>query len=218
MNGNQKAAYRRLAEDGSALIGGHLIQPSNDLALRTYQRIAADGLQHWGVNSSGKADVIVQMIQDSEGTPTLVFTSWKALAHNIHARLEDAGVRSGVVTGDEGDAGRDLTCSMFQDGKLDVVVAVYDVMQFGLNLQRATHAILAGLQYNPKKMEQSIARGSRIGGGSLLVTLLISEDSVEEEVHENVVRPKLKLTETLRVAGDIERIMAADTTEYEWVR
>jgi len=213
----QKSAYNSIAESGMAVVGNCQIDAtSSDLTKLTYLRIAADGLQHWGVRASGKADAALEMLKDSEGTPTLVFTAFEKLAHDIYERACKEGLRCGIATGEETAQQRDEVMVAFQDRQeLDVVVTTYQATQFGLNLQRAEHVILCGMMYNPKMMEQSITRAHRLGGSSkTLVTLLLSEGTVDDHIFNNIIGDKAELIETLKVAGDIEAMMKQEPQAY----
>lgn len=217
MSGKQKTVYDSLEKERRAIVGKVQVDcSSSDLTALTYLRIAADGLQHWGVSDSAKADAALQMLKDSEGTPTLIFTAFEKLAHDIHQRAVKDGFRCGIATGGESARERDEVMVSFQNREeLDVVVTTFQATQFGLNLQRAEHVILCGMMYNPKMMEQSITRAHRLGGSDrTLVSLLITSNTVDEHIFTKIIGGKAELIEALNVAGDIEAMMKEQPQDF----
>lgn len=216
---NQRKVYDALVEaEGPVEIGGQNVLCDNRLAKLTALRIAADGLQHWGLDGSAKLDSALAMVSEGRETPTLILCSWKALAHGMVSALNKCGIPTSLCIGGQGGT-RDEELLSYAGYVLPpgqersapatnkVMVATIDAIQFGLNLQLTEHVIMAGMQYNPKKMEQALLRAHRLGGTSTLVSVLITEDTVEDDIFTNIIQPKTDLITAMSLAGDIETMM-----------
>lgn len=122
------------------------------------------------VQESAKMDALVAQAlkAHAEGRRQVVFSQFKTGIVELSRRLEEAGLRVAVLTGDTPKGLRDKIKTNFyramgEAPKWDIVVAHYVVGGVGLNLTSCTVTHILDEEWNPGKRDQAYDRTHRIG-------------------------------------------------------
>jgi SNF2 family DNA or RNA helicase len=110
-----------------------------------------------------KIDTVLELIQDHEGQPHVVFTWFKNTAHAIQDKLASKNIPVYLITGDMTPGNREVLINEWKASDDGVIVATMGSMQEGVNLQKASNIIFAEHHYLPGTIEQAIARCRRYG-------------------------------------------------------
>ncbi len=147
----------------------HLIK--TPLALRTHEASKLDAL----------ADLLPTLVED--GRRILVFSQFTTMLDLIRARLDELGLKYGLLTGETRD--RQTEIDRFQRGEVPVFLLSLKAGGVGLNLTAADAVVLYDPWWNPAVEDQAIDRTHRIGQDKpVFVYRLVVEGSVEERMVE----------------------------------
>jgi SNF2 family DNA or RNA helicase len=114
------------------------------------------------------------------GEPVICFAYHKSVIAEIRTRLEKAGLRVGVVTGDIPANKRQAVVDAFQDGKLDVILGNILAMGVGFTLTRAQFVVFAEIDWVPSMLEQAEDRAWRHGQlNAVFAQYLVVDGSIE---------------------------------------
>lgn len=122
------------------------------------------------VQESAKMDALVAQALEAhaEGRRQVVFSQFKTAIDELAQRLEAAGLRVAVLTGDTPKTKREAIKTNFyralgETPKWDILVAHYVVGGVGLNLTACTVTHILDEEWNPGKRDQAYDRTHRIG-------------------------------------------------------
>ena len=122
------------------------------------------------VQESAKMDALVEQALEGhkEGRRQVVFSQFKTGIVELAQRLEAAGMRVAVMTGDTPKRQREAIKTNFyralgEEPKWDILVAHYVVGGVGLNLTACTMTHILDEEWNPGKRDQAYDRTHRIG-------------------------------------------------------
>ena len=111
----------------------------------------------------------------------IVFSQFTSMLELIRPRLDAAGIRYSLLTGDTRD--RPAAIAGFDAGEADVFLISLKAGGFGLNLAEADYCILLDPWWNPAAEAQAIDRAHRIGQERPVhVYRLVAKDTIEEKV------------------------------------
>jgi SNF2 family DNA or RNA helicase len=181
------------------LDSGELVAAEDGLVMLTRLRQIATGLGLVSdeLKDSTKIDVAMELITDNPDEAFVVFTWYKAAAHEISDRLSHKSIDHFVVTGDTKHADRTDYIERFQAGEGRVFVGTLSTLGESVNLHRATNAIFLDRSWNPATNAQAADRIYRIGQTRpVTITHLVAKDTVDELN----VQPALQSKEALRRA------------------
>jgi SNF2 family DNA or RNA helicase len=121
----------------------------------------------------------VQRLTDAK-EPVILFAYHKSVVGELKARLERAGLRVGVITGDVQPNKRQDIVDAFQNAKLDVIIGNILAMGVGFTLTRARFVVFAELDWVPAMIEQAEDRAWRHGQKNAVVAQhLVVDGSIE---------------------------------------
>lgn len=120
-----------------------------------------------------KLDALGEIIESSQGTPLLVFYSYKHDVDRIKARFPEA-----VVLNDSNDIER------WNKGEIPMLLCHPASAGYGINLQEGSHIMVwFGLPWSLENYQQSIARLHRQGQEHPVICHhIICEDTIDEKV------------------------------------
>lgn len=122
------------------------------------------------VQESAKMDALLEQAKliHAEGRRQVVFSQFKTAIEELAQRLEAAGLRVAVLTGDTPKRQREAIKTNFyralgEEPKWDILIAHYVVGGVGLNLTACTATHILDEEWNPGKRDQAYDRTHRIG-------------------------------------------------------
>lgn len=118
-----------------------------------------------------KTAITARALQAHERGKTIIFTRTKRTAAELAEDLAGRGFRVAGVHGDLGQAARELSLSMFRDGRVDILVAT-DVAARGLDIDDVTHVINYQTPDDPMTYVHRIGRTGRAGHTGTAITLV----------------------------------------------
>jgi SNF2 family DNA or RNA helicase len=187
---DQKKAYQDMTERSLAILtSGKVLPIVSQLALMTRQAQVISwpaGIRfevkdeegevievvrfdvHQSVKMDWAEDLTKELVE--EGERIILFSRFKPAIYELKRRLELAGLRVAVITGDEKAAGNtemvfndfDLKTADPENYKFDVLLATYQTVGESANLNAARHMILYDRFWNPGNEDQAIGRIDRI--------------------------------------------------------
>lgn len=130
LEGKQAQMYRAMLNDAAIKVKGNLLTADDALALaRNLSYIAQgcvevneDGRVQAITGPSNKMDFLLELAEERNGDPFVVFAESSKVVDYITETLVDKGVKAAKITGKVSTVLRDGTVKAFQDGKLDVIV------------------------------------------------------------------------------------------------
>lgn len=126
----------------------------------------------------------VKKLYDSE-EPVILFAYHKSVVAELQQRLEDMGMRVGVITGSVAPNKRQQVVDDFQDGLYDVILGNITAMGTGFTLTRASIVVFAELDWVPAMIEQAEDRAWRHGQlNAVLIQHLVVDGSIEARMAE----------------------------------
>lgn len=132
-----------------------------------------------------RGKLAVDYISRLEDRPLIVFAWHREVVEHIASMLE-----APMITGDTSQADRDRIRRAFQNGEIPVLVGNYRAMGMGIDLSRASHAVLAEPWYDAAMVAQSLARLK--GPKQLADEVIYHHLLVAGTVDEHVWRVRLK--------------------------
>jgi SNF2 family DNA or RNA helicase len=208
----QKKAYQDMTERSLAVLdSGKVLPIVSQLALMTRQAQVVswpagivfnikdeEGVivetVRFDIHESVKMDWAEELTQElvGEGERVVLFSRFKPAIYELKRRLEEAGLRVAVITGDEKAKGN--TERVFNDFDLktapkdylyDVLLATYQTVGESANLNAARHMILYDRFWNPGNDDQAIGRIDRINSiDQATVHLPAVEKTIDEYMIE----------------------------------
>jgi SNF2 family DNA or RNA helicase len=152
---------------------------------------------------SCKIDALMDILEDMEDRPAVVFALHKQLIYLAQKRLYKAKISYGMITGDQSVIDRDIAIKEFQEGKLRIMLCTIQAGSEGITLTRSNTAIFLQRSYSRIQNNQAEARVHRIGSEiheRVEIIDIIAEDTIEirqrqalvlkEEISEEIVRDR----------------------------
>ncbi len=132
---------------------------------------------------SAKLERLEEMLREllSEGRRVIVFSQFTSMLDLIRPRLDAAGIRHSLLTGDTRD--RPAAIAAFDSGEAEVFLISLKAGGVGLNLVSADTVVLYDPWWNPAVEEQAIDRAHRIGQTKpVFVHKLVAAGTIEEKM------------------------------------
>jgi ATP-dependent RNA helicase RhlE len=129
----------------------------------------------YSVKPEKKPDLLLKLLEETHWTQVLVFCRTKVGADTLQARLEQAGIKAGVMHSDRLMRERTRALELFADGKTRVLVAT-DIAQRGLDVEGISHVVNYDVPLDPEDYVHRIGRTARAGATGTAVTFLTAAD------------------------------------------
>lgn len=167
---------------------------------------------------SPKIDEMMSIIEDTvtedergriKRKPVVVAAEHRQLIDLASARLTEAGIPFGRVTGAESPDEREANVRAFQAGKLDVMLFTYAAGGVGINLTRADTMIRLQRSWSMIANNQGVDRIHRIGSEvheSITIIDLVTAGTIEETQIQRLYEKAERMEEIVR---DREQLMTA---------
>lgn len=144
------------------------------------------------------AEYLMDLLEEIENV--VVFCHHKEVFLKVRERLETAGIKSVVITGQTGVEERQRAVDAFQAGEARVFIGSLSAANTGITLTRASVVVFVEADWVPSTNEQAEGRIRRIGQiASMRAIYLVADGSLDEAIMRSVLRKQ----------KDIERVMGA---------
>jgi len=188
MEPSQRKVYDQLKKDYFAFIEetGEEVMAFSDGGLHVKLEKAMTGLPSLdpeaNILSSCKLNAMMELVEEREGSPVVVFCHFRNTAMAIQKAVHDLlRKKCGVVMGGIKQSERDGTMNSFKNGGLDVLVGTLSTLGEGVTLTRSSTCIFVERSWVPSKNEQAMRRLHRIGQTQpVSVIYIITSNSLDQ--------------------------------------
>jgi len=161
------------------------------------QNAIADTVEHvvYPVGEHQKADLFLELIEQHNWFKVLVFTSTKAQADALMAKLKPAKIKTALCHGDKSQGSRRRAIADFKADKIQVLIAT-EVAARGLDIQGLDHVVNFNLPYLAEDYVHRIGRTGRAGSKGQAISFVSREEertlnNIERLIGERIKRIKV---------------------------
>jgi ATP-dependent RNA helicase RhlE len=163
------------------------IEPEKTTAEKVEQRI-------YHVNKKHKTALLVELLNTTHTSETLVFSRTKHGANKIVQDLAKAGIQSAAIHGNKSQTARQKALSDFKDGKLQVLVAT-DIAARGIDIDELGNVINYDLPNVAESYVHRIGRTGRAGASGLAVSFCMLEERPFLKDIEKLIKQSIPVIE-----------------------
>ena len=128
------------------------------------------------VDTGHKLDLLLNLLQQPEALSVMVFANRRDQVRRLHERVERAGIRCGILSGEVAQPRRVKTLEAFREGRYRVLVAT-DVAGRGIHVEGVTHVINYTLPEDPDDYVHRIGRTGRAGASGTSISFADEDDA-----------------------------------------
>lgn len=143
------------------------------------------------VEKKDKWQMLQKILKDQETTRAIVFANRRDQTQRLFERMQRAGFKVGILTGDVPQRKRNRTLEDFKLGKIDILVAT-DVAGRGIHVDEVSHVINYHLPDDPEDYVHRIGRTGRAGATGISISLACEDESFQLPAIEALLGEKLK--------------------------
>ena len=161
------------------------------------QNAIAKTIEHvvYPVGEHQKAELFVELINKHNWFKVLVFTSTKAQADTLLAKLKPTKIKTAICHGDKSQGSRRRAIADFKSDKIQVLIAT-EVAARGLDIQGLDHVVNFNLPYLAEDYVHRIGRTGRAGSKGQAVSFVSREEertlhNIEKLIGERIERIKV---------------------------
>jgi SNF2 family DNA or RNA helicase len=216
MSPKQKKAYKELEEHMFTLDeNGNLILATNDLVEKTRLlqyasatcEVDEDGIVQL-VKPSPKINVMMEVFDETAGQIAVAAESRK-LIELASARLEEDGIKHGLIVGDMTQDQRTRVMRDLTDGVIRAILFTMQAGGTGLNMTPCNTLIRLQRSWSMLLNQQTLGRVLRIGSeqhDSINVVDIIAPGTVEVDQYKTVLKKESRLEEITRDLKALESV------------
>lgn len=158
------------------------------------EHVATDTVKQvaYMVSDNEKVSVLLKILRQPEVGLTIIFANRRDQALRLFNRIERAGVKAGILTGEIAQGKRTKTLEDFKAGKIKVLIAT-DVVGRGIHIDGITHVINFNLPQEPENYVHRIGRTGRAGASGTAISLIGEEDAYEVPALEKLLGRKMSM-------------------------
>ncbi len=146
------------------------------------------------VSTSEKYKLLRNIIKQPDAKSVIVFANRRDQTRKLFERLQKAGVRCGMLSGEVAQNKRSSTLKSFKEGKLQVLVAT-DVAGRGIHVDGITHVVNYTLPEDPEDYVHRIGRTGRAGALGTSISFACEDDAFLLGPLEEMLGAKLSCTQ-----------------------
>jgi ATP-dependent RNA helicase RhlB len=161
------------------------IEPES-VATDTVEQIA------YMVSDSEKIKVLQNILKLPQVGQTIIFANRRDQTLRLFKRLERAGIKVGILSGEIAQGKRTKTLDDFKTGKIKTLIAT-DVVGRGIHIDGITHVINFNLPQEPENYVHRIGRTGRAGASGTAISLIGEEDAYEVPALEKLLGKKISM-------------------------
>ncbi len=161
------------------------------------QNAVAETIEHvvYPVGEHQKADLFVELIEQHNWFKVLVFTSTKAQADELMAKLKPAKIKTAICHGDKSQGARRRAIADFKADRIQVLIAT-EVAARGLDIKDLDHVVNFNLPYLAEDYVHRIGRTGRAGCQGQAISFVSREEertlnNIERLIGERIKRIKV---------------------------
>jgi ATP-dependent RNA helicase RhlB len=128
------------------------------------------------VEARRKLDLLLNLLRQPESTSVMVFANRRDQVRRLHERLERAGIKCGILSGEIPQQKRLKTLEAFRSGEHRVLVAT-DVAGRGIHVEGVSHVVNYTLPEDPDDYVHRIGRTGRAGAAGTSVSFACEDDA-----------------------------------------
>lgn len=227
MHPKQRTAYKAMKKDMLAMIDGGIMVATDPMVrdTRLHQIAAAtpviddDGNVTELIKPSCKVDALLELVEEMDGDPLVVFTESRKLADLCYASLTNfngahpkaplSPERVGLITGKISGSERTMHKDNFQAGEYPVIVLTIGAGSEGLTLTRSNTVAFLQRSYKALANIQAEGRVLRIGQNrDVRFIEFITRGTVEEGLYQSVDGKYDKMVDFFKDEGAVRRLLA----------
>jgi len=142
------------------------------------ETVAAKAVEQivYTVESRRKLDLLLNLLRQPEAQSVMVFANRRDQVRRLHERLERAGIRCGILSGEIPQQKRTRTLEGFRRGEFQVLVAT-DVAGRGIHIEGVTHVVNFTLPEDPEDYVHRIGRTGRAGAAGTSISFACEDDA-----------------------------------------
>lgn len=167
---------------------------------------------------SAKLDAFMDDLPDYGDSSVVVFAHHKQLVYLLSARFDKAGIKYGLITGDQDVYERQAYMDAFQNGHIKYILVTLQAGGTGITLTKADTMVFLQRSYSMIDNIQAEGRSHRIGSeihDKITVVDYITKDTVDEAVVEAINAKKENLQFILRDKDTITNFFEGNLEEEE---
>lgn len=164
-------------------------------------------------NSSNKVDALIDLIEDMDGKPLVVFGLHRKLIDLAAKTLAKHKIPYGLIVGGQNAYDRQNNIDDFQKGKTQVILCTISAGSVGVTLTRADTLVFLQRSWSIIDNTQAEDRIHRIGAEkheNITIIDLISQDTFEEEQFDVLEQKKERAEEVLRDRDFLRRLLGGN--------
>lgn len=157
------------------------------------EKVTTDNVEQYlyAVQETEKYAVLKAILKQDTVESAIVFANRRDQTRRLHEKLQKAGFKVGMLSGEVGQNKRTRTLEDFRSGKLSVMVAT-DVAGRGIHIDGISHVINYYLPEDPEDYVHRIGRTGRAGAKGVSISLIGEEDGFNLLPLEDLLGKKLK--------------------------
>jgi ATP-dependent RNA helicase RhlB len=142
------------------------------------ESVAADTVEQivYIVSADEKFALLKKCISDEKVESVIIFANRRDTTRKLHERLQKAGFKAGILSGDIPQNKRSRTLEDFKAGKLSVLVAT-DVAGRGIHIDGISHVVNYTLPEDPEDYVHRIGRTGRAGAKGVSISFACEDDA-----------------------------------------
>lgn len=161
------------------------------------QNTIADTVEHvvYPVGEHQKAELFVELLEQYNWFKVLVFTSTKAQADALIAKLKPKKIKTAICHGNKSQGSRRRAIADFKADKIQVLIAT-EVAARGLDIQSLDHVVNFNLPYLAEDYVHRVGRTGRAGNKGQAISFVSREEertlnNIEHLIGEHIKRIKM---------------------------
>jgi ATP-dependent RNA helicase RhlB len=158
------------------------------------EHVATDTVKQiaYMVSDNEKMRVLQNILKQKDVGQTIIFANRRDQTLRLFNRLEKAGIKVGILSGEIAQGKRTKTLDDFKTGKIKTLIAT-DVVGRGIHIDGITHVINFNLPQEPENYVHRIGRTGRAGASGTAISLIGEEDSYEVPALEKLLGRKMTM-------------------------
>jgi ATP-dependent RNA helicase RhlB len=143
------------------------------------------------VSADEKYRLLKNIIAEPAAESVIVFANRRDQVRKLHERLQKAGIKCGILSGEVSQERRSKTLKRFKEGDLKVLVAT-DVAGRGIHVDGISHVVNYTLPEDPEDYVHRIGRTGRAGASGTSISFACEDDAFILPTIEELLGDKLK--------------------------
>lgn len=175
----------------------HKLLNNHQLVSVAKQNAIAETVEHivYPVGEHQKAELFIELLNQHNWFKVIVFTSTKAQADKLMAKLKPLKIKTALCHGDKSQGSRRRAIADFKADKVQVLIAT-EVAARGLDIKNLDHVVNYNLPYLAEDYVHRIGRTGRAGNQGQAISFVSREEeralsNIEKIIGERITRIKL---------------------------